>query len=65
MDYTQIMLALGKGRKVDIEKKLNELKNNMNNKYNNNVEDAPKDENIKEQKFTSSKLKKAKGSLYH
>jgi len=38
MDYTQIMLSLGKGRRVEIEKKLNEYKNN-NKKFKNNLDD--------------------------
>lgn len=39
MNYNQIMLSLGKGRRVDIEKKVNELKNNNNKKFKNTLDD--------------------------
>jgi len=39
MNYNQIMLSLGKGRRVDIEKKLNELKNNNNKKFKSTLDD--------------------------
>ena len=42
MNYNQIMLSLGKGRRVDIEKKVNEMKNANNKKFKNSHDDYEK-----------------------